>query len=101
MEDDGWCDDPLDAHYNQQIRRPFPARHERLWRDDHLYDVIAVLGYNDSPPIAELGSAVFLHVAQPDYGPTEGCVALALSDLLALLASIGPEDHLVIGTPES
>lgn len=101
MEDDGWCDDPGDAHYNRQIRLPFHARHERLWRDDHLYDVIAVLGYNDSPPVAGLGSAIFLHVARPDYGATEGCVAVALSDLLALLVLIGSEDRLVIEAPRS
>ena len=32
------------------------------------------------------GSAIFLHVARPDFAPTEGCVALALPDLLRLLA---------------
>jgi L,D-peptidoglycan transpeptidase YkuD (ErfK/YbiS/YcfS/YnhG family) len=30
--------------------------------------------------------SIFLHVARPDYAPTEGCVALALPDLLRILA---------------
>ena len=34
------------------------------------------------------GSAVFLHVAQPDYAPTAGCVAVALGDLLTILAGM-------------
>jgi L,D-peptidoglycan transpeptidase YkuD (ErfK/YbiS/YcfS/YnhG family) len=33
------------------------------------------------------GSAIFLHVARPDYAPTDGCVALALGDLRHLLAA--------------
>ena len=36
-----------------------------------------------------LGSAVFLHVAQPDYAPTAGCVAVAVGDLLTILAGVG------------
>lgn len=82
---DGWCDDPADAAYNQPVRLPYAARHEALWRDDAVYDVIGVLGWNDAPVTPHRGSAIFLHVARPDYAPTEGCVALALPDLLAVL----------------
>jgi L,D-peptidoglycan transpeptidase YkuD (ErfK/YbiS/YcfS/YnhG family) len=84
--DEGWCDDPLHADYNRMVRLPHPARHEALWRDDGLYDVIGVLGWNDAPVARGRGSAIFLHVARHDYAPTEGCVALSLSDLRALLA---------------
>ena len=44
-----------------------------------------VLGHNDDPPVAGLGSAIFLHLAKPDYAPTDGCVALAREHLLAFL----------------
>lgn len=84
--EDGWCDDPRDPAYNRMIRRPFAARHERLWRDDRLYDVIGVLGWNDDPVQPGRGSAIFLHVTAPDRRPTEGCVALDPPDLLAALA---------------
>lgn len=84
---DGWCDDPASADYNRPVRLPCPDRHEALWRDDALYDVIAVLGWNDAPPAPGRGSAIFLHVARPDGGPTEGCVALPLPDLLAALGA--------------
>jgi L,D-peptidoglycan transpeptidase YkuD (ErfK/YbiS/YcfS/YnhG family) len=87
---DGWCDDPLDRCYNRPVRHPYPASAERLWREDHLYDLIVVLGHNDQPPVPGRGSAIFLHVARPDFGPTEGCVALQLEDLLALLQSPEP-----------
>jgi L,D-peptidoglycan transpeptidase YkuD (ErfK/YbiS/YcfS/YnhG family) len=83
---DGWCDDAAHPDYNRQIRLPHLARHEALWRHDPLYDVVGVLGWNDAPVQPGRGSAIFLHVANARGGPTAGCVALALPDLLALLA---------------
>ncbi|HJS85022.1 MAG TPA: L,D-transpeptidase family protein [Acetobacteraceae bacterium] len=82
---DGWCDDPESADYNRKVTLPHPARHEALWRGDAVYDVIGVLGWNDAPVQRARGSAIFLHVARPDRAPTEGCIALALPDLLRLL----------------
>lgn len=82
---DGWCDDPSHAAYNRPVRLPFAASHERLWRDDRIYDVIVVLGHNDDPRVAGFGSAIFLHAARADYAPTQGCVALAMPDLLEFL----------------
>ena len=85
----GWSDDPSDPDYNRPVRLPHAYRHERLWREDGLYDLIVPLGYNDDPPVPGLGSAIFLHCARPDYAPTEGCVAIARADLVALLAVCG------------
>jgi L,D-peptidoglycan transpeptidase YkuD (ErfK/YbiS/YcfS/YnhG family) len=92
--DDGWCDAPEDPSYNRPVKLPYPASAERLWRDDHVYDLIVVLGHNDDPPVPWLGSAIFLHLAWPDYRATQGCVALAHEDLLALLAVARPGDAL-------
>lgn len=83
---DGWCDDPTHRDYNRMVRLPHEASSEELWRQDGLYDVVGVLGWNDAPAERGRGSAIFLHVARPDYPPTLGCVALALPDLLRLLA---------------
>ena len=96
--DYGWCDDPASGEYNRLVRLPFEASAERLWRDDGIYDVIVVLGHNDQPPRPGKGSAIFLHVARPGYGPTEGCVALALGDLLRLLGDCTGNDRLCIGS---
>ena len=93
---DGWCDDPGDPAYNLPVTLPHPARHERLWREDAIYDVIVVLGHNDDPPVAGLGSAIFLHVARPDYAPTEGCVALSLPHLRELLRAAPTSSRLRI-----
>ncbi len=84
---DGWSDDPQHADYNRMVTLPHPGRHETLWRDDGVYDVVGVLGWNDAPVVRGRGSAIFLHVARPDFAPTEGCVAVARPDLLAVLAA--------------
>jgi L,D-peptidoglycan transpeptidase YkuD (ErfK/YbiS/YcfS/YnhG family) len=95
-QDDGWCDAPGDPAYNTQIKRPYAASHERLWRDDDLYDLVVVLGFNDAPVVPGAGSAIFLHVARPHFGPTEGCVAFARDDLLAIVAQLAPGDTVTI-----
>ena len=88
--DDGWCDAPDDPAYNRPVKLPYPASAERMWRDDGLYDLVVVLGHNDDPPEAGRGSAIFLHLAKPDYAPTQGCVALARPDLEAVLGLAHP-----------
>jgi L,D-peptidoglycan transpeptidase YkuD (ErfK/YbiS/YcfS/YnhG family) len=85
--DDGWCDDPDHADYNRPVRLPIAASAEALWREDNVYDIIGVLGWNDSPPVPGRGSAIFLHIARSNYAPTEGCVALSVTDLRHVLAS--------------
>jgi L,D-peptidoglycan transpeptidase YkuD (ErfK/YbiS/YcfS/YnhG family) len=94
--DDGWCDDPADPRYNRNVRLPYPARCEGLWRADGLYDIVVPLGYNDDPVVPGAGSAIFLHVARPDFAPTAGCVAVALVDLLAVLGTARPGDKVRI-----
>lgn len=86
--DDGWSDDPRDPAYNRPIRHPHGFSAERLWREDHLYDAIVVLGHNDAPPVAGEGSAIFLHLREGDT--TEGCVAVPRETMEALLASLEP-----------
>ncbi len=84
---DGWCDDPNDPAYNRMVHLPHGARAERLWREDGLYDVVVVLGWNDAPVVRGRGSAIFLHVAPPGDGPTEGCIGLALPALQRVLTA--------------
>jgi len=91
---DGWCDDPHSPTYNRLVRIPNEWSHEKMWREDGLYDLVVVIGYNDDPPEGEWGSAIFLHIAREDLGPTQGCVALARADLLELVTLIGPQTRI-------
>lgn len=94
--EDGWCDAPGDSSYNTLVRLPYSAGHERLWRDDEIYDCIVVLGYNDDPVLVGAGSAIFLHVARADLSPTEGCVALSRANLLAVLSTAAPSSFVCV-----
>jgi L,D-peptidoglycan transpeptidase YkuD (ErfK/YbiS/YcfS/YnhG family) len=94
--DDGWCDAPENPAYNQPVKLPYPASAESMMREDRLYDVVVVLGHNDMPVRPGDGSAIFLHVAPVDGGPTAGCVALAPESLRAILSSVGPDSAVVI-----
>lgn len=94
---DGWCDAVGDPAYNRPVSHPYPASAERLWRDDHAYDVILVLGHNQRPVVQGAGSAIFWHVAQPDWRPTEGCIAMERGALISLLPQLAPGMALDIG----
>lgn len=87
-KNDGWCDDPNDPAYNRLVRLPSPTSHERLWREDHAYDLIIVMSHNDSPPVKGLGSAVFLHVSQADDRKTLGCIAFNPETWVKLLPQL-------------
>ncbi len=94
--DHGWCDAPDDPKYNQWVSLPYPAHAETLWREDRLYDIIIVIGFNDAPVRAGFGSAIFIHLTAEDGAPTKGCIALAPDDMRALLKSAGPETKIRI-----
>lgn len=90
-ENDGWCDDPASPDYNKHILLPYHFSHEKLWREDNIYDLIIPIGYNDEAVESGNGSAIFMHIAKPDYTGTEGCVALAKNDLLEILPYLSPD----------
>ena len=91
-----WDDDPASPTYNTLQRRLATGHPERLMREDHVYDIVVPLGFNDGPIVPGRGSAIFLHVAREGYTPTAGCVALAREDLLALLGRLGPSPEIEI-----
>ena len=96
--EDAWCEDPNSRHYNQPLRLdPDHGSGDRLKRADHLYDFIIEIDHNTSPRVAGLGSAVFLHLARENFGPTAGCVSMTKSAMLRLLQRLGPQTRIVIG----
>jgi L,D-peptidoglycan transpeptidase YkuD (ErfK/YbiS/YcfS/YnhG family) len=86
---DGWCDAPGDRNYNRPVRLPYGASAERMWRADHLYDIVVVLSHNTRPRVRGAGSAIFMHVAERGYAPTAGCIAFRREHLLRLLKRLG------------
>jgi L,D-peptidoglycan transpeptidase YkuD (ErfK/YbiS/YcfS/YnhG family) len=92
----GWCDAAGHRLYNRPVRLPFSASHEAMWREDGLYDLVVELDWNIRPRTQGRGSAIFMHVAQPGYSPTAGCVALGLRDLRRVLSAVSRNCRLVI-----
>jgi L,D-peptidoglycan transpeptidase YkuD (ErfK/YbiS/YcfS/YnhG family) len=95
--EDGWCEDPGDRHYNRPVRLTPDCGGDRLTRADHLYDFIVEIDHNIRPRIAGRGSAVFLHLARENYGPTAGCVSMTRAAMLRLLRRLSPKTKIVIG----
>jgi L,D-peptidoglycan transpeptidase YkuD (ErfK/YbiS/YcfS/YnhG family) len=95
--EDGWCEDPNDRHYNRPVRLERGRRADRLRREDHLYDFIVEIDHNTCPRVTGRGSAVFLHLARENFGPTAGCVSMTKSAMLHLLQRLGPRTKIVIG----
>jgi L,D-peptidoglycan transpeptidase YkuD (ErfK/YbiS/YcfS/YnhG family) len=93
----GWCDDIKSRFYNQQIKLPANYSHEKLYRNDNLYDLIAVLNYNIDPIIKNKGSAIFLHIAKNSYQETKGCIALKKKHLIEIISKIKKNTKIKIG----
>jgi L,D-peptidoglycan transpeptidase YkuD (ErfK/YbiS/YcfS/YnhG family) len=82
---EGWCEVPGDRNYNRPVAIPYAASHERMWRDDRLYDIVGLLDWNERPRRGNAGSAIFFHIRRGDGGPTAGCIAISLKDMRRLL----------------
>jgi L,D-peptidoglycan transpeptidase YkuD (ErfK/YbiS/YcfS/YnhG family) len=93
---DAWCEDPHDRRYNRPFERITGEPGDRLRRDDNLYDLIIEVDHNTRPRIVGRGSAVFIHVARPTFGPTAGCVALRSRDLQRLLSRLNSKTRILI-----
>ena len=95
-KDDGWCDDQKSDLYNQYIQFPFQESAEHLYRDDHIYDIVCVINYNTFPVIPGHGSAIFLHIAKPDFTGTKGCIAIEKETLIKIATNLTADSTIVI-----
>ena len=71
----GWCDDPKNKLYNEEIVINKLVKHEKLFRNDNIYDYLLVIKYNTKKKEPFKGSAIFVHLTK-NYKPTAGCIAL-------------------------
>tara|TARA_Y100001970_G_scaffold290637_1_gene425123 strand:+ start:1552 stop:2043 length:492 start_codon:yes stop_codon:yes gene_type:complete len=92
----GWCNDIKSKKYNKQIFFPFKHRSEKLFRKDKIYDIFINIKYNHSPIIKGKGSAIFLHLANKNYKPTSGCIALLKRDFLKIIPLIDKKTKILI-----
>jgi L,D-peptidoglycan transpeptidase YkuD (ErfK/YbiS/YcfS/YnhG family) len=92
----GWCEVPDDRNYNRPVSMPYAASHERMMRPDNLYDACIVLDWNIRPRRRDRGSAIFFHLARPDFTPTQGCVAVTHAVMARLLPRLSRQTVLVV-----
>jgi len=82
-------DDPASRHYNRIVdQRRIPeidwGSCEEMLRQDHRYELGAVIAHNSAQPVAGAGSCVFMHVWEAPGMPTAGCTAMSLDDMMTL-----------------
>jgi L,D-peptidoglycan transpeptidase YkuD (ErfK/YbiS/YcfS/YnhG family) len=92
----GWCDDCKSKNYNKLIKIPFKYSYERLFRLDHIYDLVIIINYNFKPIKKNRGSAIFIHIAKKNYQKTAGCIALKKEHLLKILFNIKKNEKIKI-----
>jgi L,D-peptidoglycan transpeptidase YkuD (ErfK/YbiS/YcfS/YnhG family) len=92
----GWCEVPEDRNYNRPVTIPYAASHERMLRDDALYDFCLVLDWNILPRRRGRGSAIFFHLARPGFTPTQGCVAVTRAVMTRLLPHLSRRTVLTV-----
>ena len=83
-----WCDDVnYPKKYNSLIETSSKAKHEKLYRSDHKYDLLIPIKYNFKKKVVGQGSCIFMHLTS-NYNPTAGCIALNKKDYLIMLKLI-------------
>jgi L,D-peptidoglycan transpeptidase YkuD (ErfK/YbiS/YcfS/YnhG family) len=95
--DMGWSDSPADSKYNKLVKLPHSFSHEKLYRNDNLYDLIITTSHNTNPTVPGKGSAIFIHIMNYEQTPTEGCLALRKDDLLHIVKTATPDSEWLIG----
>lgn len=92
----GWCDDIKSKRYNRLLILPSKYTHEKLYRNDNLYDLILVLDYNMKPIIKNKGSAIFIHISSKNYANTKGCIALKKKHLIKIISQLTKNTKVLI-----
>ena len=90
-----WSDDPKNQNYNKQINTS-KEHQEKMYRKDHIYDLILVINYNINPTIPYKGSAIFIHIENNNYNPTQGCITLKKDDFIEILSTLLPNEKIKI-----
>ena len=95
--EDKWIDDPESPDYNRHVRGPTSANtYENLKLKSDHYKYCMVIRYNTDPVVKGKGSAIFLHLREPEDEATAGCIAISEPDMLQLLKWLDPKKHPMI-----
>ena len=90
-----WCVDSRSPFYNtfQEKKKNFGC--EKLYRKDHLYDILITISFNINPVKKFKGSAIFLHcLGKSPF--TAGCLAIEKNYFFEILKHVRPSSKLII-----
>lgn len=97
--EDKWIDDSTSTAYNRYIRGNTDAKSfEHLLLDGIYYKYCMVIEYNTNPVVKGKGSAIFFHLADENYTPTAGCVAIQEVEMQNILQWLEPTKRKAIYT---
>ena len=71
-------------------------QHEKLLRNDDVYDMILTLNYNQDPTIRNKGSAIFVHCSFNDLRHTNGCIAIKKNNLKFIINNLQKINYIYI-----
>ena len=91
----GWCNDSNSTYYNKEIKTNKNVRHEKLYRQDHKYDLFILIKYNYYKTKKNKGSAIFIHLTK-NYKATAGCIAVSKKDFLILIRILKKNSQIII-----
>ena len=94
----GWVDDiNYPKKYNKiiKLKKNNKFRHEKIFRNDKIYDLLIPINYNTRKIKIGKGSAIFIHLTN-NYKKTLGCIALKKKDFLILLKVINKKTKIKI-----
>lgn len=91
-----WCVDSKSRFYNQHRGEKNNYTCEKLYRDDHLYDIFITLNFNTDPTRKYKGSAIFIHCCDAKKRYTDGCLAFEKEKIIEILGTIKPYSKLLI-----
>ena len=91
----GWCDDPKNKKYNQEVFISNKNNKEIFYRKDYKYDYLITINHNYKR-IPFKGSAIFIHLTN-NYKPTAGCIGLKKNDFEILLKLVNKKTKIRIG----
>ena len=92
----GWCNDVNSKNYNKIIKINRNIKHEKLFRNSGIYDIFIPISYNTKSIKKNKGSAIFIHISNNKYSPTQGCIAIKKKELIKLIKFINKKTKIII-----
>ncbi len=90
-----------ESTYNTWVESSTPIGGEHLQDYSICYEYAMAVGFNVNPTVYKRGSAIFLHVKNPETWSSSGCVSVERSRMLSLLSACHDGAYIMIVPSEA